>query len=158
MRHILVAAIASAAAAAVAGGTASGSVLRGDDCEAVARPGAGQVNCVGTLPTSRARVVLKSRNGSGERGVALVKLGLHETTVEITLKGAPAGVGQPAHIRKGGCGGTILASLGNVVDGTRRAMVRPLDHTTGFAVAVRASTERGAPVVACGIVAKHAKG
>ena len=152
---MLAVAIALATAAVVAGGTASGSILRGDECEAVARPGAGQLNCVGTLPTSRARVVLKSLNGSDERGVALVKLGIHETAVVIALKGAPPGVGQPAHIRKGGCGGKIIASLGNVVDGKRRATVRPLDHTTGFAVAVHASTEKGAPVVACGIVPRH---
>lgn len=49
-------------------------------------------------------VKLAPRNNSGESGIAsLVKAGDHETKVVMTVKGAPAGVSQPAHIHKGTC-------------------------------------------------------
>ncbi len=147
MRQML--GIALLAGVGVLAGTASAAPLRGDGCESVS------LVCVGTLPTSHARVLLRSRNGSSEQGVAFVKLGIHDTEVVIRLKGAPAGVRQPAHIRLGGCNGKLFAPLGNVVGGRRTATVEPLAHTTGFAIVVRASTEKGAPVVACGVVPRH---
>jgi hypothetical protein len=115
----------------------------------------GQANCVGTLPASRRRVVLKSRNGSSEHGVAFLTFGLHQTKVEISLTGAPPGVRQPAHIRKGGCLGRIVARLGSVVSGRRLAKVARLVHRSGFAIVVRASTAEGAAVVACGLIPRH---
>jgi hypothetical protein len=141
--------------AAVAGGAASGSPDRRSACEAATGVDGGRIVCLGSLPSSHARVVLKSRNGSSERGIALVTHGFHETKVVIRLTGAPSGVGQPARIRRGGCLGKTLVSLGNVVNGRRLAKVAPIPHVSGFAIVVHASTTDGAEIVACGVVPRH---
>jgi hypothetical protein len=110
---------------------------------------------VGTLPSSRARVVLKSRNGSGEHGVARVTFGLHQTKVVIQLSGAPSGVTQPAQILRGGCSGRVMARLGNVANGRSVAKVKPLKHLSGLAIAVHASNAEGALLVACGVIPRR---
>jgi hypothetical protein len=106
------------------------------------------------FPATRFRVVLKSRNGSREHGIALIKFGLHETKVVIRLSGAPQGVRQPAHLHDGRCGSDrkIVAHLGNVVDGRRVARMDPLARVSGFSADIHESTAVGATVIACGVV------
>jgi hypothetical protein len=99
--------------------------------------------------------VLKSLNGSGERGIAYVTLGFHETKVVFRLTGAPAGVRQAAHIRSGGCGGRLLRSLGTFADGKGVTRAGPISHLSGFAIVVRATTANGATAVACGVVPRY---
>jgi len=99
------------AAAAVAAVVTASAPARGHECEA-----AGKV-CLGTLPSSHARIVLKSRNGSGERGVARMILGFHETQVAFRLSGAPEGVRQTVNLLRGGCGGKVLVRLGSILNG-----------------------------------------
>jgi hypothetical protein len=125
---------------------AAGAPARGHECEV-----AGKV-CVGTLPSSHQRVVLKSRNGSGVRGVASVTLGWHETKVVFRLTGAPAGVRQAVRILRGGCAGKVLRQLGTIVNGRGVARANELSHLTGFAIAVHATADTRAPIVACGVV------
>jgi hypothetical protein len=152
VRRVLVPALVVAAVAALLTGAASGSPARSTQCEVAT--GADWV-CIGTLPSSRAKVVLKSRNGSSERGLARVTFGFHQTKVVIRLSGAPSGVSQPAQILRGGCSGRVLARLGSVVNGRSLAKVKPLKHLSGLAIAVHASTAEGAPVVACGVIPRH---
>ncbi len=111
--------------------------------------------CMGTLPSSHERVVLTSRHGSGERGVASITLGLHQTKVVFRLTGAPAGVRQTVRILRGGCAGSVLLRLGTIVDGKGVRRADPISHLSGFAVVVHASTDRGAAVVACGVVPRR---
>jgi len=157
VRRLLGPALAFAAVAAVLTSAASGSSSSRNECEAAARVAGGEWVCVGTVPSSQRRVVLKSRNGSSERGVARVTFGLHQTKVVIRLSGAPSGVRQPALIRKGGCLGRILTRLGNIANGTTLAQVKPLLHRSGLAIVVHASTAKGAEVVACGVIPRHHK-
>jgi hypothetical protein len=155
VRRLLITAVTFAAVAAVAGVAASASPDRWTQCEAATGVDRGQVNCLGTLPPSHRRVVLRSRNGSSERGVAFVTFGHHQTKVTISLIGAPPGVRQPAHISKGGCLGRIVARLGSVVSGKRLTKVAPLAHFSGLAVVIHASTAEGAAVVECGVIPRH---
>jgi hypothetical protein len=143
-----------ALAATLAAGVARGAPFRGTDCEAEPGPDSGQINCVGTLPSSHSTVALKEFHGSGEHGLAAVIFGLHETKVDITLKGAPAGVAQPARIRRGGCFGTSGLSLGSVVGGRHTAKVDPLPHVSGYSIVIYASATRRA-IVACGVIPPH---
>jgi hypothetical protein len=131
---------------------ASAAPSRGSKCEVAGRTDGGQTVCIGTLPASRSTVTLKSQNGSSEHGVAVVTFGFHQTKVVITLSGAPAGVRQPARIRRGGCLGPSVSSLGNVVNGKRSAKVGPLPHVSGYSIVVHASTAPGAAIVACGVI------
>jgi hypothetical protein len=133
-------------AAAVA---AAGAQARGSECEAVGRV------CLGTLPSSHARVVLESRNGSSERGVAGVTLGFHETKVVFRLSGAPRGVRQTVNIRRGGCAGKVLRQLGSIVDGKGVTRANPMQHLSGYAVVVHETTAAGARIVACGVVPRY---
>ena len=135
-----------AAAAAIGAG---GAQARGNECEAV-----GKV-CLGTLPSSHTRVVLKSRNGSSERGVAGVTLGFHETKVVFRLTGAPRGVRQTVNIRRGGCAGKVLRHLGSIVDGRGITRANAMQHLSGYAVVVHETTAAGARVVACGVVPRY---
>ena len=91
--------------------TAAGAPARSGECEA-----AGKV-CLGTLPSSHARVVLRSRNGSSEQGVARITLGFHQTQVDFSLSGAPGGVRQTVNLLRGGCGGKVLLRLGSILNG-----------------------------------------
>jgi hypothetical protein len=146
VRRALGALLLAAAAACVATG---GAPARTGECEA-----AGKV-CLGTLPSSHARVVLRSRNGSSERGVAVITLGLHETKVVFRLAGAPQGVRQTVNVVRGTCGGKLLARLGSIVDGKGVAHGNPINHLSGYAIAVHGSTAGGAQIVACGVVPRY---
>jgi hypothetical protein len=146
MRRALTALVAAAAVAAVV--TAS-APARGHECEA-----AGTV-CLGTLPSSHARIVLKSRNGSSERGVARMTLGFHETQVVFRLSGAPEGVRQTVNVLRGGCGGNVLVRLGSILNGKGVARGDPIKHLSGYALVVHETTAAGARIVACGVVPRY---
>jgi hypothetical protein len=140
--------LATVAAAA----TTAGAQARGNECEAV-----GKV-CLGTLPSSHTRVVMKSRNGSSERGVAGVTLGFHETKVAFRLTGAPAGVRQSVRVLRGGCGGKVLLHLGSIVNGRGVTRANPIQHLSGYAIVVHETTANGARIVACGVVPRMGPG
>jgi hypothetical protein len=146
----------AALAAAVVAAAPPSSAERQGACVAVARGDGGAIFCIGA-PASMARVVLKSRNGSAERGVAVITFGLHQTKVVIRLRGAPPDVGQPAHLYEGSCrgAGKAVAFLGLVRNGRRIALADPVPHVSGYSVKVRESTAAGARVVACGEVPHH---
>jgi hypothetical protein len=145
--------VLASAGLCVPAGAASASPAGADECEAFGP----QTVCVGTLPASQSKVVLKGWNGSGERGVAVVTFGFHETRVVITLRGAPAGSAQPARIRRGGCFGPTVARLGTVVNGRNSAKAGPLPHVAGYSLVVHASSAPGAALVACGVIPPHSK-
>ena len=146
MAAALKVAVGAGLAALVCAALAGGAPARSKECET-----AGKV-CLGTLPSSHKRVILTSRNGSAERGIASVILGFHETRVTFRLSGAPQGVRQSVRILSGGCGGKVLSRLGTIVDGKGVARANPMSHLSGFAIAVHATTQAGAPIVACGAV------
>jgi hypothetical protein len=146
VRRAVPALLLASAAVSVA---AVGAQARSSECEAV-----GTV-CLGTLPSSHTRVVLKSRNGSSERGIAGVTLGLHETKVVFRLHGAPRGVRQNVNILRGGCGGKVLRRLGSIVDGQGVTRADPMQHLSGYAVVVHETTTARARIVACGVVPKY---
>jgi hypothetical protein len=137
------------AAAVAAGATAAGATARSGECEA-----AGTV-CVGALPASHQRVVLKSRNGSGEHGTAAVTLGLHETKVVFRLSGGPRGVRQTVRLLTGGCSGKLLTRLGSIVDGRGVSRGNAISRLSGFAIVVHETTAAGAAVAACGVVPRY---
>jgi hypothetical protein len=155
VRRLFVAALAFVAITAALSSAAAGSPDGRNECEAATRVAGGKWVCVGTLPSSQRRVVLKSRNGSSERGVASVTFGIHQTKVAIRLSGAPFGATQPALIRRGGCLGRVIARLGSVANGTSVAKAKPLTHRSGLAIAVLASTAKEAALVACGVIPHH---
>jgi hypothetical protein len=142
-------ALVAIVAASLVGLSASDAVGAPRECET-----AGKV-CLGTLPSSHKRVVLKSLNGSSERGIASVTLGFHETKVVFRLRGAPLGVRQTVRLLKGGCNGKLLTQLGTIVDGKGVARANPISHLSGYAIAVHASTASGATIVACGVVPRY---
>jgi hypothetical protein len=117
----------------------------------------GAIVCIGGLPASTANVVLRSRNGAAERGLAVITFGIHQTKVVIRLRGAPPGVRQPAYLYEGTCrqAGKAVAFLGLVRNGRRIALADPVPHVSGYSVEVRESTVAGARVVACGEVPHH---
>ena len=138
--------------------TAAGAPARSGECEA-----AGKV-CLGTLPSSHARVVLRSRNGSREQGVARITLGLHQTQVDFSLSGAPGGVRQTVNLLRGGCGGKVrlrtrarlrLLRLGSILNGKGVARGDPIEHLSGYAIVVHETTAGGARIVACGVVPRY---
>jgi hypothetical protein len=136
----------AAALAALAVALAAGAPAGTKECEA-----AGKV-CLGTLPSSRARVVLASLNGSAERGVAVVTFGFHETRAVVRLRGAPAGSRQAVRILKGGCRGKLHLKLGTVVGGRGVVRGQEIAHLSGLALAIHATADPTSPVVACGRV------
>jgi hypothetical protein len=140
---VLLVAVAGAAVAA------AGAPARSGECET-----AGKV-CLGTLPSSHKRVVLKSRNGSAELGIASVTLGIHQTRVVFRLSGAPPGVRQAVRLLLGGCRGKQLSRLGTILDGKGVSLADPISHLSGFAIVVHETTAAGATVVACGVVPRY---
>ena len=133
--------------ASIAASVTAGAAARSGECEA-----AGKV-CLGTLPSSHSRVVLKSVNGSSEHGVAEITFGFHETKVVLRLRGAPAGA-QAVHVLAGGCAGKVVKRLGAIVGGRGTRSAGPLRHVSGYAIAVRSSTA-GSAIVACGVVTRR---
>jgi hypothetical protein len=102
-------------------------------------------------------VKMGAQNKSGETGTAkLTAQGADKTRVEITLKGAPKGVEQPAHIHEGSCAKLDpkpKQGLENVVDGKSSTVV-PMglaDLRKGnLAINVHKSKEDIKTYVSCG--------
>jgi hypothetical protein len=102
-------------------------------------------------------VKMAAQNKSGETGTAkLTPDGADKTRVEITLKGAPKGVDQPAHIHEGTCAKLDpkpKQGLENVVDGKSSTVV-PMGMAEltkgGLAINVHKSKEDIKTYVSCG--------
>ncbi|HZO04223.1 MAG TPA: CHRD domain-containing protein [Burkholderiales bacterium] len=102
-------------------------------------------------------VRLSEQNKSGESGTAkLTAAGADKTKVEISVKGAPKGVSQPAHIHDGTCAKLDPKpkyGLQNVVDGKSTSEVAAdlKTLTSGkLAINVHKSAEEVKTYVACG--------
>jgi hypothetical protein len=105
-------------------------------------------------------VKLSQQNKSGESGSARLTPAGDKTKVEISLKGAPKGVSQPAHIHEGSCPSPDPKPkypLQNVVDGKSTSEV-PADIKTltagGLAINVHKSADEIKVYVACGNIGK----
>ena len=102
-------------------------------------------------------VKMGAQNKSGETGTAkLTPQGADQTRVEISLKGAPKGVDQPAHIHEGSCAKLDpkpKQGLENVVDGKSTTVV-PMSLADlskgGLAINVHKSKEDIKTYVSCG--------
>jgi hypothetical protein len=105
-------------------------------------------------------VRLGQQNKSGESGTARLTAEGDQTKVEITLKGAPKGVEQPAHIHAGTCAKLDPKpkhGLENVVDGKSTTTVPvKLDSLLSGrnAINVHKSKEDIKTYVACGNIRK----
>jgi hypothetical protein len=101
-------------------------------------------------------VRLAQQNKSGETGTARLTAQGDQTKVEISLKGAPKGVPQPAHIHDGSCAKLDPKpkhGLENVVDGKSTTTVpAKLDELLNGrnAINVHKSAEDIKTYVACG--------
>ena len=95
-------------------------------------------------------------NKSGEKGSAKLTPEGDQTKVEISLKGAPKGVSQPAHVHEGSCAKLDPKpkyALSNVVDGKSSTTipVKLADLQGGnMAINVHKSAEDVKTYVACG--------
>ncbi len=102
-------------------------------------------------------VKMGAQNKSGETGTAkLTAQGADKTRVEISLKGGPKGVDQPAHIHEGSCAKLDpkpKQGLENVVDGKSTTVV-PMGladlRKGGLAINVHKSKEDIKTYVSCG--------
>ena len=108
-------------------------------------------------------VPLKSQNNSGERGtVKLTPMG-DKTKVEVSLRGEPKGVAQPAHVHEGSCAQLDPKpkyGLNNIVNGKSVTEVpASIGQLTGgsMAVNVHKSGDDLKTYVACGDL-KSSKG
>jgi hypothetical protein len=108
-------------------------------------------------------VPLQAQNNSGERGtVKLTPMG-DKTKVEVSLRGEPKGVAQPAHVHEGTCAQLDPKpkyGLNNIVNGKSVTEVPvKIDELTGggLAVNVHKSTDDLKTYVACGDL-KSSKG
>ena len=106
-------------------------------------------------------VRLSEQNKSGESGTAkLTAAGADKTKVEISVKGAPKGVSQPAHIHDGTCAKLDPKpkyGLQNVVDGKSTSEVpASLSALTDGKVAINVhkSAQEAKVYVACGNITK----
>lgn len=101
-------------------------------------------------------VKIGAQNKSGETGTAKLTPEGDQTKVEISLKGAPKGVSQPAHVHEGTCAKLDPKpkyALSNVVDGksTTTIPVKMEDLQGGnMAINVHKSAEEVKTYVACG--------
>jgi hypothetical protein len=106
-------------------------------------------------------VKMGAQNKSGESGSAKLTPEGDQTKVEITLKGGPKGVAQPAHVHEGSCAKLDPKPkypLSNVVDGksTTTIPVKLADLQGGnMAINVHKSAEDVKTYVACGDIKKH---
>ena len=101
-------------------------------------------------------VKLGTQNKSGESGTAKLTPMGDKTKVELSIKGAPKGVSQPAHIHEGSCAKLDPKpkyALQNVVEGKSSTEV-PADIKTltagKLAINVHKSAEEAKVYVACG--------
>jgi len=106
-------------------------------------------------------VRMGAQNKSGESGSArLTPEGADKTKVEITLKGAPKGTPQPAHIHEGSCAKLDPKpkhGLENVVDGKSTTVVPAgIDALTSgkLAINVHKSADDIKTYVSCGDIRK----
>ena len=105
-------------------------------------------------------VRLQEQNKSGESGRARLTPAGDKTKVEISLKGAPKGVAQPAHIHDGTCAKIDPKPkypLENVVDGKSSSEVAADIKTLtagNLAINVHKSAEEAKVYVACGNIGK----
>jgi hypothetical protein len=105
-------------------------------------------------------VKLSQQNKSGESGTARLTAAGDKTKVEISIKGAPKGVSQPAHIHDGTCAKLDPKpkyGLQNVVDGKSSSEVPvSLDKLMGEKVAINVhkSAEEAKVYVACGNITR----
>jgi hypothetical protein len=103
---------------------------------------------------------LGAQNNSGEQGTATLTPQGDKTQVVIQLKGAPAGVAQPAHIHEGSCAKLDPKpkhGLEPVVDGkSTTTLPVKLDElmSGGGAINVHKSAEEVKTYVACGDLKK----
>ena len=109
-------------------------------------------------------VKLAPQNKSGESGTARLTPMGDQTKVEISLKGAPKGTPQPAHIHAGTCAKLDpkpKQGLDNVVDGKSTTTVPvKLEELMkgGNAINVHKSTDDIQTYVACGNIGKAGGG
>ncbi len=110
-------------------------------------------------------VKLAPQNNSGESGTAkLTPVGDSKTKVQVTLKGGPKGVAQPAHIHEGGCANLNpkpKIGLAPIKDGKSTTTVpAPLSELTSgdLAINVHKSTDDLQTYVACGDIKTAAAG
>jgi hypothetical protein len=108
-------------------------------------------------------VPLKAQNNSGERGtVKLTPMG-DKTKVEISLRGEPKGVAQPAHVHEGSCAQLDPKPkypLNNIVNGKSTSEVpAKLDELLGgnMAVNVHKSGDDIKTYVACADLKRKGK-
>ena len=104
-------------------------------------------------------VRMHAQNKSGESGTAkLTPQGADKTRVEISLKGAPKGTPQPAHIHEGSCSKLDPKpkyGLENVVDGKSSTVVPAgIDAVRGMAINVHKSADDIKTYVSCGDIGK----
>ena len=104
-------------------------------------------------------VRMHAQNKSGESGSAkLTPEGADKTRVEISLKGAPSGTPQPAHIHEGSCAKLDPKpkyGLENVVDGKSTTVVpQGIDAVRGMAINVHKSADDLKTYVSCGDIGK----
>jgi Cu/Zn superoxide dismutase len=108
-------------------------------------------------------VRMHAQNKSGESGTAkLTPQGADKTRVEISLKGAPKGTPQPAHIHEGSCAKLDPKpkyGLENVVDGKSSTVVpQGIDAVRGMAINVHKSADDIKTYVSCGDIGKAGGG
>jgi len=105
-------------------------------------------------------VKLGEQTKSGETGTAMLTAEGSSTKVEVTIKGGPKGVAQPAHIHEGSCSKLDPKpkyGLSNVTDGKSTTTVPvSLDTLTkgDLAINVHKSAEDLKTYVACGDIKK----
>ena len=105
-------------------------------------------------------VRLAQQNKSGESGTARLTPAGDKTKVEISLKGAPKGVAQPAHVHEGTCAKLDPKpkyGLENVVDGKSTTEVPASIQTLTagkLAINVHKSADEAKTYVACGNITK----
>ena len=104
-------------------------------------------------------VRMHAQNKSGESGTAkLTPMGADKTQVVISLKGAPKGTPQPAHIHEGSCAKLDPKpkyGLENVVDGKSSTVVpQGIDAVRGMAINVHKSADDIKTYVSCGDIGK----
>lgn len=116
-----------------------------------------------TPDIAKVSVRMRAVEKSGEAGTArLTALGSERTQVDITVKGAPKGVAQPAHIHEGTCDKLNPQpkwGLNNVVNGKSRTQVPVgLEALQGgeFAINVHKSAENISVYVSCGQIPRAA--
>ena len=100
-------------------------------------------------------VQLTPQNNSGESGNAVLTDAGPKTKVVVTIKGAPAGVGQPLHVHKGTCAQLNpqpAYGLTTLTDGKSETMIDvPIgDLRNGYAINGHKSAQEASTYVFCG--------